>query len=844
MHATPELQVLLSRRLRLSEGSGQQQQQQPQQQQRLLFDHRRRRNVAATIRGTGMASSSFTGSRGMAPASSSYTAPRGLVHKLLDGERTTSPRRRSPGCSFLQRRDPPGSPVGSLELGPVRQNNGDGRSMASNAAAPGQIQSQNSSRGNSLTIPPLPPGEASQASRHNGPAWVENLVAKRRADCAATQGEDKAGAILKELRGRLTAESEKAQDLSARLRRQQRCREMDAAMAEQRCQSLREECAELQTRSHALAEKCTENEARNKCLVEECTEQRLRRRVLEEECRGFEEAETRYIEECAQAASRNRELVGQCTEYQALSNALRESQSRIVQECTVHQIESHSLLEEFKQHQESHDHRRHGQGTASLVAFEPHMEPGHPASAVASRSPALACKTDWVPAVWGPQSWATKQPHHPHAAPPDSSATTFATDAGVEDQWMCSESRLRSVMTSHNASTEDLRQAIRSVDALLSEAKRELAARELRERRAAYEQLHDATEGRKEEALEVAISVARKVGIDEEDITRAEGRLEQLRSMSAEDRAAQEAHVDLLERKRRAFQLVKQGKDSALRQLLSETVSMDVMRDENHSVSKQWDWRQWKDHAGRTLVAYAKELRAVPVQDCLERVAIEQEEPPRDPERSPEPSQDGACTPKQRPDLVLAQQLDDKGTSSGVATPNTAPWVLVPKEPSTPTRPPRPSWPLQTGVLNETLKTEAALCTPSDESSALQFLAFRAVVRDDTEKLGEILQKVPQDVWSNWQNKAGKDLLTLAQERGSSGSQSMVAKALGLVKERRRESFEERETVWVLFPGEVQARHATVLEDVPETAGDVLLELWDCNDPPTRVNRGIVLKAE
>merc|ERR550532_2661893 len=179
-------------------------------------------------------------------------------------------------------------------------------------------------------------------------------------------------------------------------------------------------------------------------------------------------------------------------------------------------------------------------------------------------------------------------------------------------------------MTNCNASTEDLRLAICSVDALLSEAKRELAARELRERRAAYEQLHDATEGRQEDALEVAISQARKVRIDEEDIARAEKRLEQLRSLSAEDRAAQEAHLDLLDRKRRAFQLVKQGKDVGLRQLLNETVSVGK-RDENQTLSKQWDWAQWKDHAGRTLLAYAKELRAAPVQDCLERCAKEQE---------------------------------------------------------------------------------------------------------------------------------------------------------------------------------------------------------------------------
>jgi len=306
-------------------------------------------------------------------------------------------------------------------------------------------------------------------------------------------------------------------------------------------------------------------------------------------------------------------------------------------------------------------------------------------------------------------------------------------------------------------------------------------------------------------------------------------------------------------------------------------------RDGSQTASKQWDWMQWKDHAGRTLLAYAKELRAAPVQDCLEQCAKGQEAPSQDPERSPEPNQDSVSPSKHRHpeaspstscnrtstntpklDRAAPPMLDATGISFGVATLNEAPWAPEPEEPTTPTKPSLPSWYLQTGTMNEKSKTEvaaraetplpeetkAAVCTSCEDASAfaamaaLQFPAFRAVVRDDTEKLGEIIQKVPQHVWSCWHNKAGKDLLALAQERGSSGSQSMVAKALGLVQERKRESFEERETVWVLFPGEVQARHATVLEDVPETAEDVLLELWDCDDPPTRVNRGIVLKAE
>ncbi|CAE8620864.1 unnamed protein product [Polarella glacialis] len=137
---------------------------------------------------------------------------------------------------------------------------------------------------------------------------------------------------------------------------------------------------------------------------------------------------------------------------------------------------------------------------------------------------------------------------------------------------------------------------------------------------------------------------------------------------------------------------------------------------------------------------------------------------------------------------------------------------------------------------------EEALILSEEEQAELKVKAFRNVVQDDMVALGEILDRLSVDVWSTWQNKAGKDLLTLSEERGSSGAYSVLAKRLGLVQERQRESFEERESVWIFLQGEVQPLRATVLEDTPEEADDVLVEYWDGDAPATRMDKCMVRK--
>jgi len=434
-------------------------------------------------------------------------------------------------------------------------------------------------------------------------------------------------------------------------------------------------------------------------------------------------------------------------------------------------------------------------------------------------------------------------------------------------QASCSESRLRWVMTNHCVPTEELRQAIGSVEALLAEAKRELAARELRERRAAYERLHNALGSSNASELEEAITVSSGLDIDGTDIDLAKSKLEHLRSLSAAEVAAQEARKQLMETKLRAYQLVKQGQAAALKEFLRDA-------------SVAGAWPHWRDHSGRSLLVYARQVRAKTVQDCLEHLLVVAESqaqitPRSSPRSSPatprfSPPQ-SPCWSGQRfiPYHVQAEAGTSPERQVTTPEPPSGPkcpaQVTSPETPSGPKNNPRVTTPdvapwwtdeIHSSAVSVCAGTDASPCsiaskdTPqaslgeADSETALRLQAFRAVVKDDTKELNNILNNLSQDVWSSWQNKGGKNLLTLAQERQATGSYALIGRALGLLQERKREAFEERETVWVLCPGEVQARHGTVIEDAPADGDtELLLEFWDFPGPPQKVDRANVLKA-
>mmetsp|Transcript_55614 Transcript_55614/g.143247 ORF Transcript_55614/g.143247 Transcript_55614/m.143247 type:complete len:650 (-) Transcript_55614:237-2186(-) len=375
-----------------------------------------------------------------------------------------------------------------------------------------------------------------------------------------------------------------------------------------------------------------------------------------------------------------------------------------------------------------------------------------------------------------------------------------------------SEGRLRALLTSPGTSSTQLRQAIGAVEALLEEARRELGSKQLRERRAAYEQLHAALEKGNESELEIAIAAAHAAEVDSEDILRAEAKLAELHALTSEERAAI-ANRDLeAKRKKEAFLLVKKDQDTALIEFLD-------------SLEEGTRWQEWRDYAGRTLRRCAQELRAAKA----EKVLVDRAAPPVT-EHS-----------KFRLSMGAARQVAEQGLSSMAAAPaetaveaTSSPSAAVQVAPVV--HEPAQEVRLASGEGAEKLPLTA------DEEAKLKAQALRAVVQDDCQSLNEVLDRAATDVWARWENKAGKDLLTLSQERGSTSAYAVLAKALGIVQELKRDAFEERETVWVFLPGEVQPLRATVLEDTPEDADTVELEYWDGDAPPEHVDRSMIRK--
>lgn len=408
----------------------------------------------------------------------------------------------------------------------------------------------------------------------------------------------------------------------------------------------------------------------------------------------------------------------------------------------------------------------------------------------------------------------------PHASSEASEASEVHVD---QQEWPLSpssEGRLRLALTQSGVTTQDLKEAVQAVESLLCEARRELATRQLRERRAAFEQLHAAIAKGNEAVLVEAIIQAKRTEVDVEDIQKAEVVLQELRALTEDQRAAKDAREHQAKSKEMAFLLVKRDDVVALREHLAGLDDLGV------------PWQGWKDHARRTLLQCARDLGSTRVQSFLQPLLA----PPPAKERNAR-AEESCITPRVTPIMDVPpecspayherRQADDSPMLQGVsgaaaedAAPETTPEVLPSKVAGAP-----------------------SLLGPVGETE-LRAKAFRAVVQDDTSTLADVISStVPCCVWSKWRNKGGKDLLTLSEERGSPGAYSMLARALGVLTARKRDCFEEREAVWVMFAGEVQPRRATVVNDTPEEADSILLEFWDGNEPPMLVDRDFVLKT-
>jgi len=425
-------------------------------------------------------------------------------------------------------------------------------------------------------------------------------------------------------------------------------------------------------------------------------------------------------------------------------------------------------------------------------------------------------------------------------------ATGSSVRLAQHDRQVSSESKLRTALTDRATTTSELKEAIGAVDALVSEAKRELAQRQLRERRAAFEALHIALEKGDEHLLVEALDASRRSEVDLEDIEKGEAKLRELRELTQEQRAAKEKRALESKMKKEVFLLVKKDDATGLGTLLE-------------GLDESLRWQDWKDYAGRSMWRCAQELRATRVQRYLAPLL-------------------GMHLPQERQSLGRKETWQGSSGEQGVSSvdePSPTSGLKRQsgtKSPKLTIRSPTISNALPTDVFplpDQDLSVEDASGTNSftmlqvsgsggvspvgapqidvrllsqEEEADVRAKAFRAVAQDDCQALTDLLDGVPLGLWSAWQNKAGKDLMTLSEERGSCNASTLLAKALGLIVEQKREKFEESETVWVYLFGDVQPKRANVLEDTAEDVDDILIQYWDGDDEPERVPRDSVRK--
>lgn len=466
--------------------------------------------------------------------------------------------------------------------------------------------------------------------------------------------------------------------------------------------------------------------------------------------------------------------------------------------------------------------------------------------------------------------------------------TLLRAEQHAASQVRSPESVLRALLTDQSTSSDQLLEAVLACEVLVNNARHELEKKEMRERRSVFEQLHTAMGNDDDVLLENLITSARRLKIDEPDIVMAETKLRFLRSLTGEQRQTRETQKIKMAFKEQAFVLVKRDDPAQLQRLLD---SLDL----------NMPWRDWTDHAGRTLWSCAVELRSSAVQQYLTEVhgepAVGNQRASDHPRTFLEPSGTaGTGAPSESISTLTeppsCQDMDrDKVhalTTGHGLTPETVQSCVAGKSHSSlvssghllesatryrstssdfsaavnlqqredcgavahPAVASEDGAP-QTSVIPVVLPPSGAMLDPSvrrfsnsPESSAFsaeQQEAFRAVVQDNVEALTTALQGFSPEVWSLWRNKAGKNLVSLSEERGSRTVYRFLATSLGLLQELPVEEFEEGEAVWIFLRGEVQPRRASVVESSSE-ATQIIVEFWEGNDPPVHVERCLLRK--
>eukprot|EP00929_Paragymnodinium_shiwhaense_P032326 TRINITY_DN17937_c0_g1_i3.p1 TRINITY_DN17937_c0_g1~~TRINITY_DN17937_c0_g1_i3.p1 ORF type:complete len:786 (+),score=217.90 TRINITY_DN17937_c0_g1_i3:158-2515(+) len=397
-------------------------------------------------------------------------------------------------------------------------------------------------------------------------------------------------------------------------------------------------------------------------------------------------------------------------------------------------------------------------------------------------------------------------------------ASTAADSSSVQaspESSPCSQGRLRAVMTKRGATSEELEQAILGVEALLDEAKREFNAQRLRERRAACEELHKAVQKMDEELLVHALGVAVRVGVENDDIEKGEAILKAIREMSGEEKRRKALNEIGRKKKEQAFLVIKRDDDQGLRDLLEGLE--DGLR-----------WQDWCDHGGRSLWKSSQFFNARQCQHVLAPLLGLKPPAPAIAEKAPSEAQPESVTSTAAGEWTTGNDSASETDLSGAS----------PVEASSAVERDSVAAPLPRAVG----RSDLPKLTPEQEAK-LRPMMFKAVVQDDAQTLSEAIEQVSVEEWSVWKNKADKDLLELADERGSSEAYSVLARALGIVVDAKKDTFEEQECVWVFSEESMQPVRATILEDADETVDDILVEMWDDDAPPMRITRSLIHKS-
>merc|ERR1711957_875259 len=261
-----------------------------------------------------------------------------------------------------------------------------------------------------------------------------------------------------------------------------------------------------------------------------------------------------------------------------------------------------------------------------------------------------------------------------------------------------------------------------------------------------------------------------------------------------EERAAKVAKERAAEAKGQAYLLVKRDDVATLRTLIASL-------DEDGVV-----WKNWKDFSGRSLLQCAYNLRSTKAQRFLEPLMLltRTATAPRSERTNVSISSSSQAVQPKVPDekapTLLGSISADSRLSSSSSRSTLASKQSGRDAEKSPEKPAIATAPAP-AALTLPLAAEIERRKNLPQAPAQADMSMRRKIPNEAELMRDAFRavldsKVPKEVWGEWKNKAGKDLLSLSEERGSTAAYSYMAKALGLIKDRKRDSYEEREAVW------------------------------------------------